>query len=201
MKKIMMSLAALAVAATMNAQGYIGGTLGLDFENKMTDKNGKDATAMSFTINPELGYNLSDQSSVGILLGFGTTNNSNEVVRSLTNIKGVNTNMKLDKSLITFEIAPYYRYKFLQLGKVDIFLDAQVGFKYMKYDDDHVSNFNIGVRPGVAFNASEKVSFVAKLGKGLFYESSKPKNGETQSSFGLNANSLAALEIGMYFGI
>lgn len=196
-----MSLAALAVAATMNAQGYIGGTLGLDFENKMTDKNGKDATAMSFTINPELGYNLSDQSSVGILLGFGTTNNSNEVVRSLTNIKGVNTNMKLDKSLITFEIAPYYRYKFLQLGKVDIFLDAQVGFKYMKYDDDHVSNFNIGVRPGVAFNASEKVSFVAKLGKGLFYESSKPKNGETQSSFGLNANSLAALEIGMYFGI
>ena len=50
MKKIMMTLAAVAVAATMNAQVYLGGTLGLGFENKLTDKDGNDATGMTFQI-------------------------------------------------------------------------------------------------------------------------------------------------------
>ena len=199
MKKFFMTLAAVAMAATMNAQGYIGGTFGLDFQNKMTDKDGKDATAMSFTIKPELGFNLDEKSSVGIVLGFSTTNNSNEALKAFTNVQGLNTNIKMDKSLITFEVAPYYRYKFLQLDKVDLFIDAQVGFKYYKLDEDNATNFNIGVRPGVAFNANDKISFVAKLGKGLFFDSFKQKDHDAQSTFGLNANSLAALEIGMYY--
>ena len=40
MKKIFMTLAAVAVAATMNAQVYLGGAFGLGFENKLIDKAG-----------------------------------------------------------------------------------------------------------------------------------------------------------------
>lgn len=191
----MMTLAALAVAATMNAQGYIGGSLGLDFQNKLVDKDGKDATGMFFQIKPEVGYNLDDKSSVGIVLGFGVTNNGSKM--SFNGVKFAG--LKTDKSAIQFQVAPYYRYKFVQFDKVDLFIDAMVSFQYTKYDEWNNTTFGIGVRPGVAFNASDKISFVAKLGDGLFFESSKDKDVDAVSHFGLNANTLAALEIGMYY--
>ena len=49
MKKILLSLAALAFAATMNAQVWIGGEVG--FTTNHT--NGSDHTAMELTIAPE----------------------------------------------------------------------------------------------------------------------------------------------------
>lgn len=200
MKKIMMTLAAVCVAATMNAQVYVGGTLGLGFENKLTDKDGKDATGVTFQIKPELGYNLDEKSSVGIVLGFGVTNNTNEMFNQNDTFgKILAGGHKTDKSAIQFAVAPYYRYKFVQFDKVDLFIDAQVGFVYTKYDEWNNTTFNIGVRPGVAFNASDKISFVAKLGSGLFFESSKNKDQDAVSKFGLNANTLAPLEIGMYY--
>lgn len=199
MKKIMMTLAAIAVAATMNAQVYLGGTFGLGFENKLTDQKDptKTATGMSFQIKPEIGYNLDEKSSVGVVLGFGITNNTNEMLGTSASIFG--RGVKTDKSAIQFEIAPYYRYKFVQFDKVDLFIDAQVGFIYTKLDEWNNTTFNIGVRPGVAYNASDKISFVAKLGQGLFFQSSKDKDSDAQSKFGLNANTLAPLEIGMYY--
>ena len=194
-----MTLAAIAVAATMNAQVYLGGTFGLDFENKLADKDGNDATGVSFEIKPEIGYNLSEKSSVGIVLGFGVTNNSNKMVGDDSFGSLLAGGQKTEKSAIRFQIAPYYRYKFVQFDKVDLFFDAQVGFIYTKYDEWNNSTFNIGVRPGVAYNPNDKISFVAKLGNGLFFESSKDKDSSARSKFGLNANTLAALEIGMYY--
>jgi hypothetical protein len=196
----MMTLAAVCVAATMNAQGYIGGSLGLDFQNKLIDKDGKDATGMFFQIKPELGYNLDEKSSVGIVLGFGVTNNTNEMInRNDTFGQALVGDRKTDKSAIQFTVAPYYRYKFVQFGNVDLFIDAQVGFTYTKYDEWNNTTFGVGVRPGVAYNANDKISFVAKLGNGLFFESSKNKDQDAKSKFGLSANTLAPLEIGMYY--
>lgn len=200
MKKIMMTLAAVAVAATMNAQVYVGGALGLGFENKLTDNDGNDATGMTFQIKPELGYNLDEKSSVGIVLGFGVTNNTNEMLnQNDTFAKILAGDRKTDKSAIQFTVAPYYRYKFVQFGNVDLFIDAQVGFSYTKYDEWNNTTFGVGVRPGVAYNANDKISFVAKLGNGLFFESSKNKDQDAKSKFGLSANTLAPLEIGMYY--
>lgn len=201
MKKIMMTLAAVAVAATMNAQVYLGGTLGLGFENKLKDQKdlSKDATGVTFQIKPEIGYNLDEKSSVGIVLGFGVTNNSNEMLKGNDFAQAIAGGLKTDKSAIQFTIAPYYRYKFVQFDKVDLFIDAQVGYTYTKLDEWNNNTFVVGVRPGVAFNASDKISFVAKLGSGIFFESSKNKDQDAVSKFGLNANTLAPLEIGMYY--
>jgi hypothetical protein len=74
-----------------------------------------------------------------------------------------------------------------------------VALQYAKMDESNNTTFGVGVRPGVAFNANDKISFVAKLGDGLFFESSKDKDSDAVSHFGLNANTLAALEIGMYY--
>ena len=196
MKKIMMTLAAVCVAATMNAQMYIGGTVGLDFQNKLIDKDGNEATGMYFQVKPELGYNLDEKSSVGIALGISMTNNGNKfTINNQARFAG----HKMDKSATQFEIAPYYRYKFLQFDKIDIFVDAYAALKYTTYDEWNNTTFGLGVRPGVAFNANDKFSFVAKLGAGLFYESSKDKDSESVSKFGLHGNTLAPLEIGMYY--
>ena len=201
MKKIFMTLAAVAVAATMNAQVYLGGALGLGFENKLMKEDGSgDATGMVFAIKPEIGYNLNEKSAVGIVLGFGVTNNSNEMIsRGDSFAELVEGNTKTDKSAIQFEVAPYFRYKFLQFEKVDLFIDAQVGFTYTKLDNWNNTTFGIGVRPGIAYTPTEKISLVAKLGNGLFFQSSKNKGQDARSKFGLEGNTLGALEFGMYY--
>ena len=201
MKKIFMTLAAVAVAATMNAQVYLGGALGLGFENKLLKQDGSgDATGMTFAIKPEIGYNLNEKSAVGIVLGFGVTNNSNEMIsRGDSFADLVAGNIKTEKSAIQFEVAPYFRYKFLQFEKVDLFIDAQVGFTYTKLDNWNNTTFGIGVRPGIAYTPTEKISLVAKLGNGLFFQSSKNKGQDARSKFGLEGNTLGALEFGMYY--
>ena len=202
MKKILMTVVAAFAAVSMNAQVYVGGTLGLSFENKLVNvKDGSEATGMNFQIKPEVGFNLDEKSSVGVVLGFGITNNTNEMFERNTFAAEIAGGLKTDKSAIQFAIAPYYRYKFLQFDKVDLFFDAQVGFTYTKFDELKNTTFNVGVRPGVAFNASDNISFVAKLGTGLFFESSKNKGQDARSKFGLNANTLAPLEIGMYYNL
>ena len=201
MKKIMMTLAAIAVAATMNAQAYIGGALGLGFENKLIKADGSgDATGVTFAIKPEIGYNLSEKTAVGIVLGFGVTNNTNEMKSlSPTFANQLPDGVKFDKSATQFEIAPYFRYKFVQFDKVDLFIDAQVGFTYTKLDEWNNTTFAIGVRPGIAYTPTEKISLVAKLGNGLFFQSSKNKDEDARSKFGLEGNTLGALEFGLYY--
>ena len=206
MKKIMMTLAAVAVAATMNAQVYVGGTLGLNFQNKLTGESG-DATGMTFKIQPEIGYNLNEDMAVGIVLGFGINTNGKQNLSE--DVKGWNTmnyggGVKYKNSQIAFEVAPYFRYNFVKLEKVNFFFDAGVGFGYIsqKQTDDYTWNatrFSIFVQPGVAVNLNEKVSFVAKLGDGLGFRSTKVKDHDAQSTFGLDLKSLAGLSFGMYY--
>lgn len=64
MKKILMTLAAIAMATTMNAQFYVGGGVGYshsDINDVKTDQ---------FKILPEFGYNLDDQIAIGVSLGY-----------------------------------------------------------------------------------------------------------------------------------
>ncbi len=200
MKKIMMTLAAVCVAATMNAQVYLGGTFGLGFQNKLTDKDGKDATGVSFSIMPEIGYKLDDKSAVGIVLGLGVTNNSNVIGEKIAAV--ANTNVKLDKSAMNFSIAPYYRYNYLQFSNVNLFFDGQVGFSMAKQDENKLTQFGVGLVPGVSVNLNEKISFVAKMGF-IGWTSTKAKvsgvESDAQSTFGLGFDSLSGLQFGMYY--
>ena len=70
MKKIMMTLAAVAVAVSVNAQVYLGGSLG--FTSSKDDTEGAKATTR-FAIKPEVGYNLDENWAVGMGIGFAST--------------------------------------------------------------------------------------------------------------------------------
>lgn len=173
MKKIFM-IAALAVATlTANAQIYVGGSLG--FENNKADKHADRLT--SFSIIPEVGYNLDENWAVGIQLGYQSQEESKDVTCSL------------------FTIAPYARYTFAKVGVANFFVDG--GIIFQSYGSDYKgSAFGIGVRPGVNFAVNEKVGVVAKLGYIGYTKNNDDLGGG--SNFGINADN-TNLELGIFF--
>ena len=143
MKKIMMTLAAVAVAATMNAQGYIGGNLG--FVNSTNKTNpAAEVTRTGFSIAPEFGYKLDDKLGVGIVLGFGYTNNKVENTTA-------NPTTSTD-------------YQCFTAGKFNVFVDGGLNFATQSQKDMKAAmDFGLFVSPGIAYNVNETWSIVAHL--------------------------------------
>ena len=189
MKKIMMTLAAVCVAATMNAQVYVGGEIGFE----TTSQDG--VSNSSLTLMPEIGYNLDENWAVGISFGFGQV--SRDVTTTVTNGQNTTTVTATQKDK-RFIINPYARYTFLKLDKVNVFIDG--GLSYAHYDNAGSKNnqFGIGVRPGVAVNLNDKLSFVSHFGW-LGYKNSKDdyEGAKAANTFGFDLNS--KVSFGMYY--
>ena len=173
MKKIMMTLAALAVAATMNAQGYIGGGIGF----KSVSYDGESTTA--FSIMPEVGYNLDENMSVGITLGYS------EAGKDPAKTK-------------VFSIEPYLRYNFAKFDKVNLFVDGGLGYQNTKVGDAKNNTFYVGVRPGVSVTLTEKLSFVSHFGF-LGYKNSKDDGADKAVNTVELSVDGAALSFGLYY--
>ena len=180
MKKILMTLVMGMMALTMNAQMYIGGSVG--FQSWSPDKGDGET---SFKLLPEIGMQFNDQWGAGVQIGY---------VSDKANVYGV-------ASESAFVFAPYARYTALKSGKISLFLDG--GFDYYSYSKPDNSEFTIGIKPGVAVALSDKLSLVTRLGF-LGYESipavdytgsgDKPKD----TYFGFDFNSLNIL-FGLYY--
>lgn len=182
MKKMMMTLAAIAVAATMNAQGYIGGSLG--FESASQDGNSE----TFFKIMPEVGYNLSDNLAVGIVLGYG---------ENKTSVKenGVKTTAKVK----AFTVSPYARYTFAKFDKVNLFVDGSVAYTHTDYTGDKTNAFSVGLKPGVAVNLNDKLSFVAHAGfLGYKNEKADHEGAKAFNTFGFDLDG-SDLSFGFYY--
>ena len=66
MKKITLFLFMMLAAMAVKAQVYAGGSLGFWYDNG--DDGGIETT--TFTISPEIGYNLNSKWAIGVALGF-----------------------------------------------------------------------------------------------------------------------------------
>ena len=144
MKKILMTLAAVAVAATMNAQVWVGGELGYTTSHKVGNKT----TDKVLSIKPEVGYNLDDKFAVAVALGYqyqGTTG-------------ATHTN--------TWSIQPYLRYTFVKAGNFAAFIDGGLTYStaHEKGLKKNTNSLGVFVKPGIAYNVSDKVTLVAHLG-------------------------------------
>ncbi|ADV44521.1 outer membrane beta-barrel protein [Bacteroides helcogenes] len=148
MKKIVLVLFALMAVVSVNAQVYVGGTLGLWHND--------DADMTNFSIAPEIGYNINKKWAVGAELGYVHSNTN----VTLGNFSGsVKTN--------AFAIAPYARYSFYENKLVRLFIDGGLGFSTYKVDvdgADATNGFEIGVKPGLAIKLNNHFSLVAKCG-------------------------------------
>lgn len=187
MKKILM-VAVMAVAAvSANAQWYVGGGFGLDFT-----KANKDADSRTtLLIAPEVGYNINDKWAVGVDLEF-TMANELYSIEDGANATGTG-----------FGLGAYARYTFAQSGPVSFFVDGGLAYISTNFDvnegikyNESGSVFNIGLRPGLAFKASDKVSLVATTGYFGYRQTSDNFGGG--SKFGINVNN-EALKFGFYY--
>ncbi|MBO5579842.1 MAG: porin family protein [Prevotella sp.] len=174
MKKILMTLVAVAMATTMNAQWYVGGTVGYNYTK---DKN-TDVKSNTFVITPELGYNLNEKWAVGMKIGYAY----NKVDDAKSN---------------EFVVNPYARYTFVKLDKVNFFVDGGFEYNYVKVDGDSANGFGISFKPGVAVNLNEKISFVAHVGN-FGWSSAKAKNAKSVQSVDLGLN-LTSVDFGLYY--
>lgn len=138
MKKILVLLVAVMATMAVNAQLYVGGTVGFS-----SDKAEGASAVTTYRIMPEIGYNLSENWAIGATLGY-------------------------EKTLYkTFQIAPYVRYTFLNTDLLDLFVDGEVAYMNEKEDvagAESRNGFGINIKPGLAVNLSDNMSLIAKYG-------------------------------------
>lgn len=174
MKKIFLSLMVMVAAVAANAQIWVGGSLGF----RTYSDSEVSGTKMNLNINPEVGYDLSEDFSIAIGLGFGTTSYEDS---------------NRDNST-TISVNPYARYKFLKAGNFNVFLDG--GFAFNSEDNGANKNntWSIGVKPGVAYSINENFSVVAHLGDGLIY-----RGGDYKTQNGIALDIANGLSFSVYY--
>ena len=176
MKKILLSLAVLAFAATMNAQVWIGGEVG--FTTNHT--NGSGHTALELNIAPDIGYTLSDNCSVAIALGYSHTSDVDGSKYGMTGMTLSNVN--------AYTIKPYTCYTFVKAGNFAFFVIS--GLKYIVTHaqgiEKNFNQFGVYVIPAIAYSVSDKVTLASHIGDGLYYNHTWMKDVARSNEFGFN---------------
>lgn len=176
MKKFLFTLAAAVITLTASAQVYVGGEVG--FWRNWDDNH------TTFTIKPEVGYTLSDNWAIGTTIGYAH-------------------NYKDGAKYNGFEVAPYARYTFVKFDAVSLFLDGGFGFQTYKvkvngHSSDSQNGWEVGIKPGVKVDLTEKLSFVAHVGFLGYRDSDDDVSAFGEDGFGFSANG-NNLTFGLYY--
>ena len=147
MKKMLaMAVAAIMSLTAMADDFYAGGSFSIwrNSTKKLTE----------VSILPEIGYKLNEDMSLGMTIGYEHDELGEDDDKVIVNM---------------FDIAPYLRYNYFQFGKVALFVDGGFGIgagssRFHGEGSDTAVKWNIGFKPGVAFNVNEKFSVVAHFG-------------------------------------
>ena len=131
---------------------------------------------------------LNEDWAVGIAVGYG---------EHKTTLKS--GNLKTTAKVKAFEIAPYARYTFAKFDKVNLFVDGAVDYLHTDNAGDKNNTFSIGLKPGVAVNLNDKLSFVAHAGF-LGYQNSKDdyEGAKAANTFGFDLDG-SNLSFGVYY--
>lgn len=195
MKKLLLSVVIALGAMTISAQEagsmWIGGTLGGNYSNP---NNGiSDRTVMTFSVNPEIGYILTENIGIGLRVGYGYG-------RDVSSAE-VTTNREITDKTYTrnYSISPFVRTTFLKGSLGAFFVDAGGSIVYSKlkeaYRDSQfpanneegsskMNLYNLGISPGVAVNVLPNFSLIGKFGF-LGYTHSRGE-GYTSNNYGLS---------------
>lgn len=183
MKKILMTMVAAFAAVSMNAQVYVGGSFA--FEAWSSQKMAGDKSETVFKLMPEIGYNLTDEWAIGTVIGYQSD--------KFNGVKFGNVNVPSESA---FSIAPYARYTFSKLGKVNLFVDGGLSFTSASKAD--WTELAIGFMPGLAVNLTENLSFVSHVGF-IGWDQLNPDGDDNNiSKFGLSLDA-TDITFGLYY--
>lgn len=179
MKKIIVAAVAALACISIDAQLWVGGSLG--FTTDKDEANADNVRETDIEFEPVVGYAINDQLEVGAGLELNTTKN-------FLNEK--------DHKYNSFGICPFVRYKFLESGKLSFHLQGNIGYYRSHYDlpeeDRTYETFEIGVSPLVKYSVTEHISLVSSFGWLGFYKAK-----DQYSELELNLDS--ALSFGIYY--
>ena len=187
MKKILMTIAAAFVAVSMSAQIYVGGSVAVN--SFSSQKLAGDRSETAFKFMPEVGYNLNEEWAVGCAFGY-ESDKFNMIKDPLRDPKG-----KFN-SESAFSINPYARYTYLKAGKVNLFVDGGVEFTSASKAD--WTRLAFGVKPGLAVNLTDQISFVSHLGFIGFDQFNPDGDDNNTTKVGVDLSG-ANLTFGLYF--
>ncbi len=211
MKKIVLLLTTILMGIGAFAQFQAGnilvnGTLVFG-SNQSKSINGGTTTdgpkTTTFEIGPGLEYFFTDKISFGAEIDFSTE-------KTVDKNPGGPYDETRDKTTLT-TISPFAAMYFINEEKFALFCKLGVGFGFGKNvyetitggttvsNENKVSSFEIGLKPGVVVHLSEKFGMTATIGE-LGYRSNKSDNGNTvnkNSSYGLQIS--PALGFGIFF--
>ena len=207
-KKLFVLVALLACITTANAQWYVGGSFG--FTSTTIDDGNSDESGSSFKIVPDIGYQVDSKMSVGLQIGyshglatFGSLTVT-DVKQAMSTVLGAYADINNeDMKLNGFTISPYIRYNVVEFGRANLFIEGYIGYNNITTDstpnigsdDDSyggdktkINAFELGVRPGISFQVSDKLDLLCKMGA-IGYMSAKEKESDgSVSRFGINAD-------------
>lgn len=149
------------------------GSLGF---NSTKDKN-TDVKTNGFSINPKIGYFITDDFAVGIEGAYGS---------STREIAGTDVND--DK---TFGAGVFARYYFLELGnRFKTYTELGVGYSSIKdkINDNKADGFGAGLNLGINYFVTDNIAISFGLADVLSYTSTKADGGKAVSGFNADIN-------------
>lgn len=185
MKKFYLTLAAVAAftfasqAQTEKGTFLVGGQVGFE-TSKIKDTDIKEN---SFSINPTVGYFVSDNWAVGTGIGYNWAKSEDGSNETKTN---------------AFQVAPFAR-NYVGNGQFRFFSQLSVPMAWgkvtaednSKKTENKFETYGVELAPGFAFFPTNNIGIELKV-RGLYFESAKNKTADvTTNTFGLDANSLA----------
>ncbi len=186
MKKTLLTLAAIAgltiAANAQTEQGkfIVGGQVGFQ-TSKVKDTDVKNN---SFSINPTVGYFVSDNIAVGTGIGYSWAKQETNADNSV----------KTD----AFQVSPFVR-SYSGNGPFKFFAQLSVPMEWGKTTTEtsnssseaKFESYGVELAPGFAYFPTSKIGIELKV-RGLYFNSYKYKDIDaTVNTFGLDANSLA----------
>lgn len=191
MKKILLSLAVVALGYTAQAQegyGFNQGDIMLEgsIRYNTTDDKALEVKENAFNFTPQVGYFISDKFAAGLYFDLSTTKIDN--YSGTTNINKTNA----------FNVGVFGRYYFLDLGqRFKFYGQANVGFANSKNTlelanlpkvEAKGSGVNAGLDLGVNYFVTPKIAINFAFANLVDYTTTKPKGGKAQNDFNMNIN-------------
>lgn len=205
MKKILLFLAIIIAASTVNAQLFIGGGVGFDRiggSTKIGSTTVNNPSVFTIQFAPKVGFYLNDDFALGVSLG--VMNSS--VTEPEDDIEIVNNELR-------FTAAAFARYRLIGNDKVSLLLDGEIGGGKISSKTKRGSTtmqgnptllFSFGVTPVISYSISDRLDIEAssdflRFGFTMLTDTDLDNADfkDTTTHFGLGVNALTPnLDIG-----
>jgi hypothetical protein len=176
MKKVILTmLVAIVGMGFVNAQVYLGGSIGFGMNNSKPKKGDK-VSQSAFSFAPEVGYSLNQDLDLGLKLNV------------------LNEKMEDKSKSNSWAIAPYVNYSFVEFGRFGVWGQAELFVGGAKVNGLKSTSFGLNIQPVLKYSLSDNFLLTTNLNfLNVGFNQTKFKNTRTDTRFGIgvDANNVA----------